>query len=323
MSYRSVEGYNQSLIKKILAIPSDENEKAIPGVRKHINLGSTVDLMLSYDNFDDYIYVYNGNEPSETITKIVNNAYANDSTISDNSLEQAIILCNYIGNQAWDMSRKIDEIRKKGEEYINFIFDSESKLIVSQKQYEQARAIKGTIETSTNTREFFNTPCNRQEEIYLTYNELPLKAALDRVIIRENELQPIDYKVTDSHLTQWLFIAKKFRYDLQAAFYTFMLQLKYPDKKILPFKFIVASSNPNVQPYVYTVSDNDLHVGRYGMDIKKEVIINKRIVEYKYHLSGFEDGLNIIKESLSLGLDDYDIESYKNGRSKLLNLWTT
>jgi urease accessory protein UreE len=178
--YRRHPGWNQSSLKKIIGFnDNSEEEKVLPGVRKHINLGSTVDLILSYDNYRDYLYIYEEKEPSETITKIINNAQEIDPEISDDSIKQSIELCNYVGNRSWDMQRKLEEIRKNAEEYIQFRLDSINKLITSQLQLDRAEQIVSNLYTASNTKDFFNQKCIKQEEIYFTHKGLECKALLD------------------------------------------------------------------------------------------------------------------------------------------------
>lgn len=56
----------------------------------------------------------------------------------------------------------------------------------------------------------------------------------------------------------------KWRYDLQAAFYSEALRQQYPGYKVMNFKFIVISSLQLKKPLIYKCTDTDLLVGKHG-----------------------------------------------------------
>ena len=322
MEYLNSPAYNQSFLKKILGYPEDDKDEIVPGIRKHISLGNTVDAILSYDNFDELISIYNTQEPSELISKVINNAFKLDPYISDDSIIQAIDLCGYKGNKNWDTIRRLEEI-KQYSEYIEFLKNSNFKLILTEDQYNLAKTICSNLYTAKNTEYYISAEGYRQLPIYFKYEDIDCKALLDKVIETDTTIQPIDYKVTSSPLHQWKYVAKKFRYDFQAAFYTEALRYIYPNKTVLPFVFIVASSNPNTLPYVYKVEDEDLSTGKYGLKIIHNIEINEKPTFYYEQVNGFHQAIQLIKQKEFLNLDNYDVEGYLTNRSKSLLLWNS
>jgi hypothetical protein len=110
--------------------------------------------------------------------------------------------------------------------------------------------------------------------------------------------------------------------DLQAAFYTLALSYKYPNVTIKPFKFIVASSNPNILPYVYTVTPHDLFIGQFGFTVEKVIKTTAPLV-YNDVVYGFDHAINLINAAQELNINHYDIEGHYNNRTVDLNLWNS
>jgi len=146
------------------------------------------------------------------------------------------------------------------------------------------------------------------------------KGLLDLAIESDGVIQPIDVKVTGVNPNNFKWQARKFRYDIQASFYSDGLTaLGYIVK---PFINIVASTNPLVLPFVYIYTERDLEVGRNGCRKIKGRYYNP-IDEWleEDYIYGYMDAINIYKQAKELGLSSYDIESYQNKRTKELNLW--
>ena len=265
-AYRDRDALNYSYIKRIIgASDIDDDELVIaPGERKHITMGQLVDLMLSYpeDLINDNLYFYKYEKPSDTIIQIIYNAFSQSGDISDDELRASIDKFGYVGNRSWDNQRKLQEVKSKGEDYINFLFTSKNKLIISEEEYTTARLIVSNLKTSDNTKDLILTEGQHQLPLYATMYDVDCKALPDKIIFGEDTIQPIDFKITSGSLQSWKYVARKFRYDLQASFYSFILQTVYPFHTILPFKFIVGSANPNIKPYVYICTDEDLSIGK-------------------------------------------------------------
>lgn len=319
--YREIDAWNQSSIKAILGYP-DGGDKYILGQRKHITLGTAVDMILSYPNYNELMYLYKDKEPSETMTGIINHAYNLDVYLSKEAIVQAIIERGYIGNRAWTIEKRYEEVYNQTEEYRAFVLQSQHKAILSPEQLQKAENIVSNLYTATNTQELIQAEGIRQHEIYFEYDDLNCKAQLDKTIDYGNAIQPLDYKVTSVPFNQWKkSVARHFRYDIQAAFYTLALSKKYPDKQILPFKFIVASDNPNTQPYVFTCSPEDILCGRDGFYKHFSISINGEVHIMSEYYPGYQHGLYIIKQAQENNLTHYDIEGHLNDRNLNLNLW--
>ena len=135
------------------------------------------------------------------------------------------------------------------------------------------------------------------------------KALLDMVVIDDElqTVQPIDIKTTGEYPENFHRVAKRFRYDIQAAFYTLALSYAYPEYTILPFQFLVESTVASAigTPLLYTCTESDLLIGRYGGKYITEVSIATQLFTHtKYtDILGFEDGIREYKKQLQSKLD--------------------
>lgn len=327
-AYRDRDALNYSYIKRIIgASDIDDDELVIaPGERKHITMGQLVDLMLSYpeDLINDNLYFYKYEKPSDTIIQIIYNAFSQSGDISDDELRASIDKFGYVGNRSWDNQRKLQEVKSKGEDYINFLFTSKNKLIISEEEYTTAKLIVSNLKTSDNTKDLILTEGQHQLPLYATMYDVDCKALPDKIIFGEDTIQPIDFKITSGSLQSWKYVARKFRYDIQASFYTSILQTVYPFHTILPFKFIVGSANPNIKPYVYICTDEDLSIGKVGFTRYRTIRYNEtdKKVKTTEQISGWLQGITIYKVMKELNLTDtFDIQGYYNNRTENLNLW--
>ncbi len=332
-AYRDRDALNYSYIKRIIgASDIDDDELVIaPGERKHITMGQLVDLMLSYPEelINDNLYFYKYEKPSDTIIQIIYNAYTGSGDITDDELLASIDKFGYVGNRSWDNQRKLQEIKAKGEDYINFLFTSKDKLIISEDEYTTARLILSNLKTSDNTKNLILAEGQHQLPLYTTMYDVDCKALLDKLIFKHDNtiapiIQPIDFKITSGSLQSWKYVARKFRYDIQASWYTEIIKRVYPFHTILPFKFIVGSANPNIKPYVYICTDEDLSIGKMGFRRYRTIRYNETDKKTKTveDILGWMQGLHVYKTMKELNLTDtFDIQGHYNNRTENLNLW--
>jgi hypothetical protein len=101
----------------------------------------------------------------------------------------------------------------------------------------------------------------------------------------------------------------KYRYDIQAAFYTDALKSAYPEYTILPFKFIVSDKYCYNPPLVYTCTEKDLEVGRTGMELASGT-----------RIKGYQDVMENLIWHQQSGIWDYSREYFINGGEFKLDL---
>lgn len=327
---------SQSELKLLLDDPKkfkDFKDKQAQGIQensedaKHFLLGSAVDCMLTSTDFLEEFHVSSlENKPSDNVRNIINSVFSmaiqkgNDREFT-NFKSEILEACNnfeYYPN--WKDETRINKILENYQ-YWNDLVLSEGKKVLSAEEYLTVRNIVASIKNHKFTREYFRKAGSELEIVYqlpifFNHKTLDCKALLDMVIFNHSDktIQPIDIKTTSGRTIHFPISFRKYRYDIQAAWYTLALEyyknnnIFYSDYRVLPFKFIVESTTDIGRPLVFTCSKEALYTGRYGIEesvqtrliFPNETIANgNKALKYK----GFEELLN---EVIKLKHTDYN-----------------
>lgn len=337
--YRDNPGVNQSQLKRIINIDDPEPER-IPGRKRYMETGDIVDSIITIPaeyHQDKFLIVDSEKRPGETMDKLISYVYANRGEETDlhnltSKIEEAITIEEYVGNAHWNMDQRVEKVIKETHSYWNFLMEASGRTIVLTKEWDICSQIASNLKSSPNTVRFHNengltVTSNHQLAVYGTLQEVNCKALLDKCLFNEQArtIQPLDYKVTSSSLREWNRSSRKFRPDIQASFYTTLLKQKYSDWEVLPFAFLVASANPAISPYVYICTEVDLTIGERGASRIKSHLLNEegtRITVEEDIIYGWRDALEIYKDAIRLGIEDFDIDSFYSQRTKPLDLWS-
>lgn len=339
LRYQEDSGVNQSLLKKVISVDDPEPEK-LPGRKKYMEIGDVVDAILTFPQeayTDKFLIVDSETRPGDTMDKIITFVYNNrgqetDLEILTPLIEKAVEITEYKGNAHWTTDQRVEKVIKETSAYWNHLMAAEGRTIVLTKDWQNCQQIANNLKTATNTVAYhrengFTITAEYQLDLYGNLSEVRCKGLLDKVLFDDvnRTIQPIDYKVTGGSLRDWKYTARKFRYDIQSSFYTALLRINYPDWEILPFAFLVANHNPAVQPYVYTASPFDLHIGEFGARRFKSMLLNEDdiiITKEEDIIYGWRDALEIYKDCVRLGVEDFDLDSFFNNRIKVLDVWS-
>ena len=327
---------SQSELKLLLDDPKKFKEfkdKQAQGIQensedaKYFLLGSAVDCMLTSTDFLEEFHVSSlENKPSDNVRNIINSVFSmtiqkgNDREFT-NFKSEILEACNnfeYYPN--WKDETRVNKILENYQ-YWNDLVLSEGKKVLSAEEYLTVRNIVASIKNHKFTREYFRKAGSELEIVYqlpifFNHKTLDCKALLDMVIFNHSDktIQPIDIKTTSGRTVHFPTSFRKYRYDIQAAWYTLALEyyknsnIFYFDYTILPFKFIVESTTDIGRPLVFTCSKEALYTGRYGIEesvqtrliFPNETIANgNKTLKYK----GFEELLN---EVIKLKHTDYN-----------------
>lgn len=327
---------SQSELKLLLDDPKKFKEfkdKQAQGIQensedaKHFLLGSAVDCMLTSTDFLEEFHVSNvENRPSDTIINILNSVFnttilLNRSRILKELQDLILAACdNFEYCKNWKDETRINKILENYQ-YWNDLVASEGKKVLSAEEYLTVRNIVASLKNHKFTKEYFRKAGSELEIVYqlpifFNHKTLDCKALLDMVIFNHSDktIQPIDIKTTSGRTIHFPTSFRKYRYDIQAAWYTLALEyyknnnIFYSDYKVLPFKFIVESTTDIGRPLVFTCSKEALYAGRYGVEesIQTRIIFpnetiasGNKALKYK----GFEELLN---EVIKLKHTDYN-----------------
>ena len=100
------------------------------------------------------------------------------------------------------------------------------------------------------------------------------KILLDYALInhKTKTIWPRDLKTAFSH-QQFLINYKKYDYANQGSFYSGVLALHYPGYTIMPFEFIVCTTNSGEAPMIYRMSPTELLIAKNGGVLKSGATI--------------------------------------------------
>jgi hypothetical protein len=304
--YRENEAISQSRLKRIISHPLNYKvNKSISG--PSLSLGSLVDCMLLTPDelHKNYVFLEKAIEIPDAI-KAIWDDYFEDRTLLGNYEIDETLLNSLAINKGYRLTQNDARLNHvlKHIKYFEALVESNGKEIVYSQTQEKAIAFCESIKTNIFTKNILDSVSKTQVEIYfnLPSTEYNLKALLDFIDIDETNktIQPWDLKSMSGYTSGFKKSVYKYRYDFQAAFYTFALQKMYPAYQILPFKFLVESTDFPGSPLIYVCSEYTMGVGAFGGNVEGK--------EYK----GFLQCLDLLKWHSKNDVWNYTKEQWEN-----------
>lgn len=339
--YRDSKNISQSDIKMLIYGPQAYKAKEDLEEKEWTDgllIGSAVDCILTEgkDVFDKEYQIMNLSQTGVVKDIIIKAAEYYNTAVESNDIVDSIE--NYI----LQASRDLDYQRNWKEETLikklcvdenirvcNDIISSKGKVIVNQDQYEIIINVVNSFTTHEHTKDYFNLEeaidlgsieVYKQLPIYFTYKDVECKALIDMLIVnntsrtfKQGSIEipawsalPIDIKTTGEYTSNFGTSAKRFRYDIQGAWYTLACDHYLNDFHIMPFTFLVESTKEIGCPLVYVMSEEDLLIGKNGAKITSSKIIVKNEKDprysnvsndwlYYYEVNGYEKGIEDYK----------------------------
>lgn len=317
-NYLDNNSLSQSRLKRILKHPQEflnfeTSEYDEP--KDSIIIGDGVDILLTQEEgtFENNFYTLTEEKPSGQMGDFVWNlfAYRNES-----NAEQ--IAYDIAGFKRDTIEKVRERFKKEGSSYYQALLDAEGKTVITPEQYNTIQSIKNSFLTHEFTKPFFN---KEKYDVYFqipltfVYKDVPCKALLDMIAVDKETrvLYPIDIKTSYVKTTYWASNIWKFRYDIQAAFYTEGLiqnnyQEKYNAKSMNNFRFMVESQAFPGSPLIYEVNDKILEVGKSGGKV------------FNRDYEGFDQAIDRYLWHSTNDLWKYPKEDYENKGIRILNL---
>ena len=250
-------------------------------------LGSVVDCLITEpDKFNDIFYISKISKPSGQMGEFCDwfYHYEYEETHHDELPEGKAY--HQVGFKRDTLAKVLERFEVEGRDYYNELVAGRSYKVISPEMYDMAQKVVDSLLNSEYTKpEFEGEEVHKQFEILWDYVDkdgdvYACKSRLDLMIIDHTNkiIYPKDIKVKMDSIGDFYSSFVKFRYDLQAAFYTdaveyFIFQNNLFDSNgkrydVAPFRFIVESAKYPGTPLIFQISDNDLKVGRDGGTIK-------------------------------------------------------
>lgn len=318
MSYFDIEALSYSSLRALSVGPAyfkyqqeqDSEEK------DHLIIGSAVDIMLTENNkFWEYYYLefeeFDSELPQPQMLKFIDYLVHNENCgeITGNCYEEAY---EYAGINKKKLETIISEFKDKYQPYYQYLIkkniynvNNKDKQLLTNNQYKIVDSIVNSLRNNQFTKkyfeEYFESSKERftQLEIYWELKDLKCKSKLDLVFVNHNtkEIQPMDLKTTGNSVFSFDSSSLRWRYDLQAAWYSMALYWlinysndeywsKLKSYKLLNFKFIVESTKNPGTPLIYSCSDKFLNMATSGFrkDGKWYKGIEELVEDYKWYV---------------------------------------
>lgn len=293
-NYYTINAVSQSALTNLSYGPKfyKNNLDRLQEDTEAMTIGSLVDCLLTEkDKFNDIYYISKFSKPSGQMGLYINllfKSYVPEEGIlhHDNAYEQ--LKLDNGGKLQSSLEKFKERFEVEGQNYFDELVTGLNYKVITPEQFEIAERVANSLLTNEFTsKEFEGEEVLTQMEILWDYispiddEVIKCKSRLDLVVISHSEqvVYPKDIKVKMDSVGDFYSSYLRFRYDLQASFYTdalewFIIQNDLFDKttgrkyKIAPFRFIVESAKYPGTPLIFQVSENDLNVGRYGGTLK-------------------------------------------------------
>lgn len=257
-----------------------------------LTYGSAVDTLCfdGEDVFKSKFTINTDDSPSAVVEKITKDVIkaiteANGELIGEfddyNDLILSVAQANEYG-KGWKDDTIIRKIKDEGGRGLfNFTKENTGKKVLDYKQYENVLNSKNTLYNHPFTKKWFTV--NEGEEIIFQfpiiwfYKGKLCKSLFDIVKFDHVNkiIYPTDLKTSFDHVLAFPFNYIKWKYPLQASFYTDALKYwklenpQYLDYRIDYFRFVIISSQDPLRPLVYKTTDDDLYAGKFGGTLVK------------------------------------------------------
>jgi hypothetical protein len=328
MSYREMRGLNQSSLKKILVSPQEylkainkQEEEATP---EHFLFGTVVDIMLTgtKDEFDEkFVKIPDETKCSDAVKAIIDivaSVVFQTETIDcplESYREDILDACNYNNYQSnWKDDTRVDKIIKEGSEYFDLLKSIAGKTPITESEYAKAvnavMALKADKYTQMYTRKQKDVEYLDKFIVCFGYEGEEIKGELDRVVINHKlkTITPIDFKTTGKSMLGFNYDFWQFRYDFQAAVYTYGLQRHNDIINLLGqgytlnnFLYIVVEKSLIYNPQIFEVHKAITKIGWEGGTLS-----NGR------RLEGFVQAVQRYQFATKNDAWDYSQEYYEN-----------
>lgn len=281
MDYRQVKAINNSLMSVyednyLQFIANWVNNVPIPDKSDNsLTLGTLIDVLITAnETYNDKFIIYDGDVPTGQVLKFCEllAKKCKDPDLAHLYYDQ---IYDEIEIKSPVLAKFISTKFEPAEEYYKFLLRNNDKKTISNKQDSIAKQKYDELQQNPYTARFINVKnsdtveVHNQLELYYKYKSLPIKGALDRVLISHEKkiVQPIDFK-TSHNIGDFKHSYYEYKYYRQASFYNYllkqwMIEKGISDYEIKPFIFVVCSTT-STSHWCYKVSQNDLEMAENG-----------------------------------------------------------
>lgn len=296
--YLESTAVSQSRLKKLLLHPqmylNAYSNSELDEPKETSVIGDAVDLILTQgdDVFHNSFFITDAERPTAQMGDFVWNLYINRH---DSNAEQ--IAYDTVGFKRDKIEKVRERFNLEGRMYYEALVEAEQKTTISTHQMSKINAIVDSLRTNPFTADWIvgneNIELHKQVVLDFEYLGVRCKGLVDLIAVDRKRciVYPIDIKTSSSSTGLWGHtMFWKFRYDIQAAFYSYGIKNsglleKLGCDKVHPFRFIVENQDFPGNPLVYQIGDTIAHLGQFGGTAEGRVYegFHQAIERYKWH----------------------------------------
>lgn len=309
-AYLSSTALSQSKLKRILLHPqmflnSSYGDADEP--KETTLIGDAVDLIITQHEsaFDEAFYITDAEKPSSMMGTFVWELFVNREHENAKAIAYERSGFKITLDKVWERHEK------EGVDYYNALIEAGLRSTITSNQKIKIDNIVSALKSHSFTSKWiqgeYGLEVHKQVVVEFEYLGELCKGLLDLVVVDKetNTAYPIDLKTTASSTGAWMSIFWKFRYDIQAAFYTYGvinggLKESLGVDKIHPFRFIVVNQDYPDNPLIYEMSEEILNLGQFGG------------THYSREYKGFHQAIEQYQWHTKEELWDYPMEDYIN-----------
>lgn len=222
-----------------------------------MNHGNAFECLLTYpEHFDTMFYISNEDNytrgSAKSVIKLVFDTL--ETYVPLDTLKEPLLLSasqeGYGGS--WTEDRIWNSLLKL-EVFYEDLWKAKGKTIISRVDYERIQHQVEMVKNHPFTSHIVKSWTGFQVPNYFSYNGIEAKRLYDAV----SETGLYDIKYTNGSVKDFNYSLRKFRYDIQAAWYSY--------HQDFPLQFLVVSHVTNEPPLLYTLSLKDLTVAYEGI----------------------------------------------------------
>jgi len=313
LSYSRISDFDRNGPKALIRPSNPEGD----GLR----FGSLVDDLLldkvTNNNLCKLLYVvYDDNKPTATLGALCDIIIDNYDKVPDKNTVLKIVKHNGF----WSKMKEDTKIKQfdidEFWDYINIKLETKDKIVVTQKESQDAKECVDLLLNHKHTHHLFNNNFENhyQYKFGFYYKGFHLRGIIDKMSIDHTDkvVYMEDIKTGSSRADEFTKSFIKYCYYFQEAVYTkafddICAELGLKNYILAPFKFIFIGRGEKV-PHVFEISDKWHNAAINGFTTK---------AGYKY--KGLDENLDLIYYHWKNKLYDFSQEVYENNGSLILN----
>jgi len=324
-SYFEVPAISRGVLVAMLSSPRKAKEKfyeKMPG--KHFDIGILVDnLVTNRQKFSEIYHISKIPKPTGKLGDVAYNVLLKILQGEEYSDELVLQMREKVG---YDKTMKeetfLTNFNSKCKDWVLEQGLQKDKIVIDEETYNLGMSIYMSFSSCPEINEILtNKAISFQPEIYWEYMGQKCKAKPDFLIIDKKQKRILigDIKTTGESTAAFRQEARRFRYDIQAAWYTFGVQQVYTDYYIEPFIFVVETTEKSRigSPLIYQMSKKDMDIARYGINR----VLHTPLYDEGTRIKGFEELFKEFVWHSNSGQWDYSYDEYIQNKKLILNIW--